>query len=96
MRRETVVRNHIVFIGTDNRINNELFQLLNWRFEVTYYNSIEEISLSELNTLKPEIVIVSMVGNIFDCYTLFEYIQENCSDISVITISSKDESTVYN
>ena len=28
MRRETVVRNHIVFIGTDNRINNELFQAL--------------------------------------------------------------------
>lgn len=29
------MKNAVVFIGEENKTNNELFQLLNWRFKVT-------------------------------------------------------------
>ena len=37
------MQNSIIFIGEDNRVNNELYQLLNWRYKVTYYHYIENI-----------------------------------------------------
>ncbi len=89
------MRNNIVFIGAENKINNELSQLLNWKFEITSYHSIESITLSELNTHNPSIIIVSMVGNVFNCHELFEYIQKNFPSSSVVTISSKDEISEY-
>lgn len=88
-------KKNIVFIGEENRINNELYQLLNWRFKVSYYNKPENVSLDEFNTSKPAIVMVSMLGNRVDYSGLFERLKEEHSDVSVITISTEDDSKAY-
>ena len=89
------MKNNIVLIGEENRINNELYQLLNWRFKVTYYNNIERISYQELAESAPVIVIVNIMGNTFDCHDLFTYIAKECPETSVMTICGKTESNLY-
>lgn len=89
------MRNNVVFIGEENRTNNELYQLLNWRFKVTYYNCIEDSFFNDLSASVPALFVVSMVGKYNDYHELFDYFKENCSDISVITISAKAECDAY-
>lgn len=89
------MRNNIVLIGEDNRINNELYQLLNWRFKVTYYNDVECISFQELKESSPSIVIANVVGNTLNFHELFNFISEECTDTSVMTICGRAESNLY-
>lgn len=89
------MRNHIVFVGEENKTNNELYQLLNWRFKVTDYDCVENLSLEELKKSMPAVVIVSMVGKKIDYHELFEYLKKECPEISVITISTREESEEY-
>ena len=89
------MRKNLVFIGEETKINNELYQLLNWRFSVTYYTSIEDISFNEFSTLKPAIVVANMVESSQDYQELFEYLAKKCTDIPVVTISKQQESMVY-
>lgn len=89
------MRSHIVLIGEENRINNELYQLLNWRFKVTYYNDVDSISFHELKDSMPTIVIANIVGNTIDFYELFEFLARECADTSIMTISGKAESNLY-
>lgn len=89
------MRNNIVLIGEENRINNELYQLLNWRFKVTYYNNAETISFQELQEAAPAIVITNIVGNNIDYHDLFSFIHKECQNTSVITISGSSDSALY-
>ena len=89
------MRNYVIFIGEENRTNNELYQLLNWRFRVTYYNSPEEISFEDLKETEPAVLITSMVGSHLNYRELFEFMEKECPEIPVITISTKAESEAY-
>ncbi len=89
------MRNSVIFIGEENRTNSELYQLLNWRYKVSYYNQPEDIAFDEIDALAPAIVIASMVGNNLDYRELFEYLAKECTKLPVITISSKAESEAY-
>lgn len=89
------MRNNIVLIGEENRINNELYQLLNWRFKVTYYNDMESISFQEFKESSPSIVIANIVGNVLDFHELFHFIAEECTETSVMTICGKAECNLY-
>lgn len=89
------MRNHIVLIGEDNKVNNELYQLLNWRFKVTYYQNTENISFHKLQEDSPAIVIANIVGNSLDCKKLFSYIHNECKNISVLVICDNSYSNPY-
>ena len=89
------MRKNVVFIGENNKINNELYQLLNWRFKVDYYDSNGETELGDINVLEAALVIVSLVGTKVDYREFFEVIKENCPELPVVTISTKAESEVY-
>ena len=89
------MRKSVVFIGENNKINNELYQLLNWRFKVDYYDPNEKIELNDINVLEAALVIVSLVGTKVDYREFFEVIKENCPELPVVTISTKAESEVY-
>ncbi len=89
------MRNRVVFVGEDNKINSELYQLLNWRFKVDCYSSDGGISLDDISILESSLVIVSMVGSKVDYKELFVGLKVNCPDIPVVTISTRAESEVY-
>ena len=89
------MRKNVVFIGENNKINNELYQLLNWRFKVDYYHPNEETELSDISVLEAALVIVSMVGTKVDYKDFFGGLRENCPELSVVTISTKSESEPY-
>jgi len=89
------MKNTVLFIGEENKTNNELFQLLNWRFKVTYCNNLESISFDELKMEEPAVLIVSMIGECMDFHDLFDYMTKECSETPVITISTRAESEVY-
>ena len=89
------MKNKVLFIGEENKTNNELFQLLNWRFQVTYYNEPESFTYDELKVAEPAVLIVSMVGNSLNYHELFDYMVKECKDTPVITISTKAESEAY-
>lgn len=89
------MKNAVVFIGEENKTNNELYQLLNWRFKVTCYHDITSISFEELKETEPAVLITSMVGNHLDFRELFENMAKECSEIPVITISTRAESEAY-
>lgn len=89
------MRNNVVFIAGENKTNNELFQLLNWRFNVCFYGSLEDISFDELKSLEPTIVVVSMLGNSTDYFELFDYISRECQEIQVVTIGSQTDCELY-
>ena len=88
------MRSNIVFVGEDNKINNELYQLLNWRFKVSCYLG-DDIALDEISVLDSALIVVSMVGKTVDYTEWFESIRENASDLPVVTISTKSESIAY-
>lgn len=89
------MKNTVIFIGEENKTNNELFQLLNWKFKVTYYNNLESFTLDEIKMAEPTVLIVSMVGGCMDYHDLFDYMTRECGETSVITISTKAESEIY-
>lgn len=89
------MKNSVVFLGEENRTNNELYQLLNWRFKVTCYNDLKSFTLEELKELEPAVLIISMVGNHLDYHELFDYMAKECATIPVITISTRAESECY-
>ncbi len=89
------MRKNVVFIGENNKINNELYQLLNWRFKVDYYDPNGETELSDISVLEAALVIVSLVGTKVDYRGFFEIIKENCPELPVVTISTKAESEAY-
>ena len=89
------MRKSIVFIGEKNKINNELYQLLNWRFKVDYYHPDEETELNNINVFDAALMIVSMVGEKVDYKNFFGELKENCPELSVVTISTRNESEAY-
>lgn len=89
------MKNAVVFIGEENKTNNELFQLLNWRFKVTEYNDVKSISFDDLKAAEPAVLIASMVGNRLDYHDLFDYMVRECPEVPVITISTRAESEPY-
>lgn len=89
------MKNTVLFIGEENKTNNELFQLLNWRFQVTSYSSPECFTYEELKAAEPAVLIVSMVGSGLDYHDLFDYMLRECKETPVITISTKAESEAY-
>lgn len=88
------MRKNIVFIGEDNKINNELYQLLNWRFKVTSYLG-KDIAPGEISVLDSMLVVVSMVGENVDYTELFEGLMENGTTLPIVTVSTKNESKAY-
>lgn len=91
-----MVRNSIMFIGEDNKINSELYQILNWRFQIMQYTQAGDVTLEEINVHEPRTIVISLVGNKFDFCRLFECLKKDCPDIPVITIGSESESRLYN
>lgn len=90
-----MIRNNIVFIGEENRTNNDLYQLLNWRFNVNYCNQPECVPVEEIAEAKPVMILVSLVGNKFELYGLFDALVSSCSDVPIVTIGNEVESSSY-
>ncbi|MBP3604860.1 MAG: response regulator [Lachnospiraceae bacterium] len=90
-----MVRKNIVFIGEENRINSELFQLLNWQFEVKYETEPGKISIEEICEFLPAMIMVGLSNSNFDFSFLFEDFMEKCADIPVVTIGTEAESERY-
>ena len=90
-----VMTKKVVFIGENNRMNNELYQLLNWRFKIDYYYTNKKIELSDISVLEADLVIVSIVGTKFDYKNLFYEIKAHCPELPVVIISTQAESEVY-
>ena len=76
------MRRNIIFVGEENKINNELYQLLNWRFEVTRLMGDPD-TFGEPDMVEVSLVVVSMVGKTVD-YTA-PYSNENLSGIRNIS-----------
>lgn len=89
------MKNYIVFIGEENKVNNELYQLFNWRFRVIYYNKTKDVPVEHLEEDAPALVVVSMLGKMLDFNELFQGFLEKCPEIPVITISTKEDSDLY-
>lgn len=89
------MRNNVVFVGEQNKINNELFQLLNWRFKVGYCDNTKEAVVPELEATEPELVVISMIGNKADYQEIFDELIQRYETIPVITISTRAESEDY-
>lgn len=88
------MRRNIIFVGEENRINNELYQLLNWRFEVTRLMG-EPDSFEEIDAAKNVLVLVSMVGKAVDYTEWFETLAEYGTELPIVTISTESESAAY-
>lgn len=88
-------KNNIIFLGEDNKTNDEVFQLLNWRFQVTYYTQLKDIAAEELCGQAPTLIVVSLIGNKFDFTFLFQKIAQQYSEIPVVTIGTSAESGSY-
>lgn len=91
-----MIRSNVVFIGEENRTNNELYQLLNWRFNVINCIQPECVPVAELIDTKPVMILVSLVGNAFNLNCLFDSLLAECEGIPVITIGNEKESSIYN
>lgn len=89
------MRKNVVFIAENNKTNNGLYQLLNWRFKVDYHHHNEKTELSDISVSEADLVIVSMVGTKVDYKDFFDGLRENCPELPVVTISTKAESEAY-
>lgn len=89
------MKNYIVFIGEENKVNNELYQLFNWRFRVIYYNKTKDVPVDYLREDTPALIVVSMLGKTINFDELFQGFIEKCPEIPVVTISTKEESALY-
>ena len=88
------MRRNIIFVGEENKINNELYQLLNWRFEVTRLMG-EPDTFGEPDMAEVSLVVVSMVGKRVDYTEWFGALTEYGTALPVVTISTESESAVY-
>lgn len=88
------MRRNIIFVGDDNKINNELYQLLNWRFEVARFEG-EADALEDINVADFALAVVSMVGKKTDYTEWFNCLSEYETVLPVVTISTESESTAY-
>lgn len=88
------MRRSIIFVGEENKINNELYQLLNWRFDVTRLMGDPD-SFGEPDIAEVSLVVVSMVGKMVDYTEWFAALAEYGTALPVVTISTESESTVY-
>lgn len=88
------MRHNIIFVGDVNKINNELYQLLNWRFEVVRFAGDTD-ALKEINISGFALVVVSMVGKKTDYTEWFDWLSEYGTVLPVVTISTESESIAY-
>lgn len=88
------MRRNIIFVGDDNKINNELYQLLNWRFEVVCFEG-EADALEGVDVSAFALAVVSMVGNKTDYTEWFNRLAEYEAILPVVTISTESESAAY-
>ena len=88
------MRHNIIFIGEDNKINNELYQLLNWRFGITRFEG-EADALNDTNLADFSLAVISMVGKKKDYTEWFDCLSKGGMALPVVTISTEAESTAY-
>ena len=88
------MRRNIIFAGEENKINNELYQLLNWRFEVTRLLGDPD-TFGEPDMAEVSLVVVSMVGKTVDYTEWFTTLTEYGTALPVVTISTESESATY-
>ena len=88
------MRRNIIFVGEENKINNELYQLLNWRFEVERFEGGVD-SFAGTNAADFSLAVVSMVGKKTDYTEWFEALSEYGTALPVVTISTESESAAY-
>lgn len=92
---DKVKKNNIIFWGEDNRTNNEVYQLLNWRFHVDYYTKLEDVVPESVCKSEPAAVVVSLIGTKVDFSALFKGIAREYPEIPVVTIGTVNESSSY-
>ena len=88
------MRRNIIFIGEDNKINNELYQLLNWRFDVIRFEGEADV-LNDINLADFSLAVICMVGKKKDYTEWFDCLSECGMALPVVTISTESESTAY-
>ena len=88
------MRRNIIFVGDDNKINNELYQLLNWRFEVMRFEG-EADALEDIDISDYALAVVSMVGKKTDYTEWFNCLSKYGTILPVVTISTESESAIY-
>ena len=88
------MRRNIIFVGDENKINNELYQLLNWRFEVVRFEK-EADALNDIDIADFALVVISMVGKKTDYTEWCNCLSEYGTALPVVTISTESESIAY-
>lgn len=88
------MRRNIIFVGDDNKTNNELYQLLNWRFEVVRFEQEAE-ALKEVNIADFALAVISMVGKKTDYTEWCDCLSEYGMALPVVTICTESESIAY-
>ena len=90
-----MIRNNIVFIGEENRTNNDLYQLLNWRFNVQNCVQPECVPVAEVAEAQPVMILVSLVGSKFNLAGMFDALSSACDGVPIVTIGNEMESEAY-
>lgn len=86
---------NIVFLGEENKTNHEVYQLLNWRFQVVYYTQLKEMGWEDICRPKPDLIVASLIGSKPDYLALFDDISKESPEIPVVTIGTAKESSDY-
>lgn len=90
-----MIRNNIVFIGEENRTNSDLYQLLNWRFNVKNCVQPECVPVQEVAESQPVMILVSLVGGKFNLDSMFDALSVACPEVPIVTIGNEMECAVY-
>jgi len=89
------MRNVIELIGDGSRVNNELVQLLNWRFTVHSHDFYEHIKIDKRKTGVKTLFLINMAGDSVDYAVLFEELSYQYSDIPIVTIGTNEQYKKY-
>ena len=81
-------RSKVFFSGEDNAVNNELYQLLNWQFQVSYYHHSQDETFDEIKQVKD---FQKVVDKNHDAKDLLSYMKNECAEIPVILLGEKTE-----
>lgn len=88
-------RNNILFLGEDNKTNHELYQLLNWRFNVNRETEYSRNTYEKLAAHNPVVILISLVGSEVNYRNYFSHLSEERPECPVIILGSVQECEAY-
>ncbi len=83
-------RSKVFFSAEDSEANHELYQLLNWQFQVSYYHHAKDATFDEIKQVSPALMIISADEKNYDVKDLLAYMKNECTDIPVVLLGEKE------